>query len=380
MFITGDRIHDGNRFLPEGCALEYSDDGTILGIHQNFSGYSKHYPGIISPGFINAHCHLELSHLKGLIPKHTGLIPFLLKIITGRQSYTEEDKRVARHHAYNELYNNGVVAVGDIGNTTDTLDVRALDKMHIHTFVEVLGFNEEAAQQSFDFYAKVYEAYSQQETKDKVLRQSATPHAPYSVSKKLFEIISDFDKRSILSVHNQECKAENDYYFDKKGEMRTLIDTLNIDDSSFNPSGKSSLQTYTEWVDSTHPVLFIHNTLTSKEDIRTALLRFPHCYFCLCPNANLYIENSLPDVRLLMSEQATICVGTDSLSSNDELSILSELLTLKDRFDLDWEVLLQWACINGAKALQLDGVAGSFETGKQPGIIQIYQDRVERIV
>lgn len=388
MYITADKLHDGKKFLPANTAIELSDDGVIKAILQNFSGEATYYEGTICPGLVNAHCHLELSHLKGFIPKHTGLIPFLLQVITGRQNFTDEEKTFARVRAYEELYDNGVVAIGDIANTTDSIDVRSLGKIQVHTFVEVLGFNEHFAGKSFDYALNVYNVFNQQSNPSHfdfaqyatTNLQSIIPHAPYSVSKKLFGLINAFDEKALLSIHNQESMAENNYYINKTGEINDLLEGLKIDAAGFNASGKTSLQTYTEWLDSSHPIIFVHNTFINKEDIQTVQQKFPQSYFCLCPNANLYIENSLPDVKLLMNKGATICIGTDSLASNDKLCIYSELKTLHKHFNIDWEILLHWACYNGAKALQMDSVLGSFEAGKKPGVVQINNDVARRIV
>lgn len=92
--------------------------------------------------------------------------------------------------------------------------------------------------------------------------------------------------------------------------------------------------------------------------------------YCLCVNANLYIENKLPPVEMLLNHNCHIVIGTDSYSSNWQLSIVKELKTIRDHFPaLKPETILQWATLNGAKALQWDDELGSFEKGKKPGIV-----------
>jgi cytosine/adenosine deaminase-related metal-dependent hydrolase len=127
-------------------------------------------------------------------------------------------------------------------------------------------------------------------------------------------------------------------------------------------------------------LLLVHNSFTSREDIQQVKHLFTNLFFCLCPNANLYIENTLPDVPLLMEEGMKICIGTDSLASNDQLCIYSELKTLQQHFDIDWELLLQWATYNGAQALRIEDRFGSLGIGMKPGIVHIYQDAATRIV
>lgn len=378
MLLSATQIHDGYKFLPKGTVLETFADGSIKAIHYQLpKGNIVHYEGIICPGLVNAHCHLELSHLKGKMPEHTGLIPFLQKVPIHRNEFTEEQMYAARHEAYHSLINNGVVAIGDIANIAQTLDIRALDGLHIHSFIEAIGFTPQRAKQAFDATKKVYDRFAKQPKQKKILKQSIVPHAPYSVAQELFALINHHLPNDIISIHNQESIDENEFYQAKQGKVIDLLDGFHIDHSGFEPSGKNSLPTYGEWIDNTHPIILVHNTASQKEDVAYALAQFPKISFCLCPNANLYIENKLPDVNMLLSLEANICIGTDSLASNHKLSIVEELITLHKHFNYSWEVLLQWATINGAKALQMDDVIGSFEVGKSPGIIHLKEQDAE---
>jgi len=373
--ITADLIHDGKNFLSADTVLELGADGTILAIHQDpaLKQQAVHYEGTLLPAFVNVHCHLELSHMKGRIPRHTGLIPFLQRVATQRGDITEAAKSAARHAAYHELHAGGVIATGDIANSTDTLDIRRLQRMHIHTFVECIGFTETHAQQRFDYSVKIRQAFAAQERASgpMLLRQSIVPHAPYSVSTPLFRLIDTEDAgRSVVSIHNQESEEENHFYRDKTGTVNELLQGLGIDTGFFIPTGKTSLQSYLPLFTPTHPFVFVHNTCTTEADIRFARQYLPESYWCLCPNANLYIENALPDLPLLMREGAVLCIGTDSLASNDRLSILHELQTLKRHFpELAWETLYRWATYNGACALQMADTIGSLQPGLRPGII-----------
>ncbi len=372
MNITAKQIHNGREFMPAGTTLSVNDDGTIQAILPSPTDDTVHFEGILAPGFINAHCHLELSHTKGLIPEHTGLIEFLKNISLHRNNFNAEKKLAARNDAYQQLLSNGIVAIGDIANTTDTLDVRALSKMHFHTFIESLGFTEANADRSFNYALGTYSAFAAQQAGNVVLNESITPHAPYSVSSALFKLIDSHKADSLLSIHNQEGTAESDFYMRKVGGVRDLLTALGIDDGLFVPTGKNSLQSYLEWLTYARPYIFVHNTFSERADVKFVKERIEKAFWCLCPNANLYIENRLPDITMLMEEGAAICIGTDSLASNHQLCILSELTTINRHFPgIGWETLLQWATYNGAAALQLTEVVGALKPGMKPGIVQI---------
>jgi cytosine/adenosine deaminase-related metal-dependent hydrolase len=371
-FITAKQIHNGHGWLPEGSVIEVAEDGTIVSVLSEPVADTIFYEGILAPGFVNAHCHLELSHMRGAIPEHTTLIPFLKNVSFRRGDFTDEQKHLARHAAYTELVKNGVVAVGDIANTTDTIDLRSRGQLHLLTFVEALGFTESNAPRAFDAAVRTFNAFAQATDRTRILGQAVVPHAPYSVSSSLFRLIDAHSENTVISIHNQESEEEDKYYLSKEGNVRDLLHSLGIDDSLFTPTGRSSLQSYLNWLSAGRSMIFVHNTYTSREDIQYAQNRLGQAHWCLCPNANLYIENTLPDIDLLISEQAQICIGTDSLASNHELSIISELNTIKEHYPaIDWGTLLTWATKNGAKALQMEHAIGSIETGKQPGIVQV---------
>ncbi len=150
---------------------------------------------------------------------------------------------------------------------------------------------------------------------------------------------------------------------------------MNIDNSFYLPKKLRSLETYFENFSKASSVILVHNTFTTQEDIDYVNhKKSPHqiVSFCLCVNANLYIENTLPPVDMLLQNKCNIIIGTDSLASNPRLSILEELKTIAKNFPgIKTETLLRWATINGARALEMNDTLGSFEKGKTPGVVLI---------
>lgn len=386
MYITATQIHNGRAWLPQGTTLCVNDDGLITEILTAPPAGTVLYEGVLAPGFVNVHCHMELSHMLGVVPEHTGLIPFLKTIPQHRNDHTSEQKTAARATAYAAMVVNGIVAVGDIANTTDTLDIRANTGLYIHTFIEALGFSDANAARSFGYAINSYDAFAAQSAGQLHLSQSITPHAPYSVSRSLFGLISGHTPGSLISIHNQESTAENEFFQQKTGGIRDLLGSLGIDDSLFQPTELTSLQSYLPWLSHARPIIFVHNTYTSHADVLFAKALLRRAYWCLCPNANMYIENRLPDVNTLVAEDVDICIGTDSLASNHQLSILSELQTLKQYYPhLTWETLLCWATANGAAALQLSDTFGTLAPGRRPGILHLtgldtQQPSVSRVI
>jgi len=320
--------------------------------------------GLLSPGFINAHCHLELSYLKNVIPTGTGLVQFVQQVITKR-SPLDEAKLSAMQAADAEMYNSGIVAVGDICNTADTIYPKQNSKLHWHNFIEVSGFVDAAAMHRLNT-AKVIAALFV----DGAQKKSLSPHAPYSVSTTLFEQLNIETANQLITIHNQECAAEDELYQNKAGDFLSLYKNFGIDISSFEPTGKTSLQSWLPYFTNNQSIISVHNTFTSQADIAFAS-KHPHLYFCLCINANKYIEQKIPPIELLRKNTANIVLGTDSYASNWQLNILEEIKSIQQAtsYSIPLQEILQWATINGAHALQMDDVLGSFENGKKPGVV-----------
>ena len=421
--FTADYIFTGQEILPGNKALITDQNGVII----DFVAISdagdnvENFSGMLSPGFVNAHCHLELSHMKGYIPPKSGLINFILKVVFER-NFNESIILAAIENGENEMLQNGIVAVGDICNNSLTIAQKSKRKLQYHNFIETSGFTSAIAASRFKNSEDIYQAFTAL-----LPANSIVAHAPYSVSPELFGLINDFSNNNILSIHNQETEAENELFKNKEGEFLSMYKQMNIDVSPFNASGKSSLQTYLPALGNYQSLILVHNVCTTAEDIEfekrhtinlrnntinhqlpstsfnqiqpsstlpsthqpstinhqpssttfnhlqpPSTLQLPSTFYCLCPNANLYITGQLPNVTLLVQQQCNIVLGTDSLASNHQLSILEEIKTLQKYFPtIPLQAMLGWATINGAKALQTDKTLGSFDKGKMPGIVHI---------
>jgi len=370
--FQADKIFTGFEFLDPGHVLIMDEDGKVMEILAEMDAGEgiERYRGILCPGFINAHCHLELSHLKNTIPPHTGLIPFLLDVVSKR----DHDQSLILdciENAEKEMELEGIVAVGDICNTSITLQSKCNSKIKWNNFIEVLGMKDEKAEANLLHYEGILDAFNGAATN---MKSSLVPHAPYSISNKTFEGINNRTGHSIVSMHSQENPAEDELYAKGTGDFIRLFNKLGLAESPFPVSGKSSLQSCLPYFNKQQRIILVHNTFTAAEDIVFALDHAKEylsgIHFCICANANRYIENQMPPIDLLMKHKAEIVLGTDSYSSNWQLSIAAEIRTIRKELpEIPLQCILQWATINGARALERDDALGSFEPGKKPGIV-----------
>jgi cytosine/adenosine deaminase-related metal-dependent hydrolase len=372
--FRADQLFDGYSLLNDQQVLITTEDGIIERVVSLSEAGDDVQPfkGIICPGFVNCHCHLELSHMKGIINERTGLADFVFKVVTERH-FPEEEILNAIGKAEDEMLTNGIVAVGDICNNTLALPQKTKGRIYYHNFIEASGFNPQIATQRFERslgFFKEYAQYYSNPASIAIGANSIVPHAPYSVADELWEKIIYFPGNHLMTIHNQETIAENEWFIDKKGDFIDFYKKMNIDISFFKAFGRSSLQSYLLKFLKNQALILVHNVYTSEKDLLFAKTSGRKISWCFCPNANLYIGGQLPPVDLFIKDNCEIVLGTDSLASNHQLSILEEIKTIRRHFPgIATDQLLRWATINGAKALQMDKLLGSFEPGKQPGVI-----------
>jgi cytosine/adenosine deaminase-related metal-dependent hydrolase len=373
--IAAHYLFDGKgKFLKNGI-VKIENDGTIIdvidtnGILEESEGI-EFYNGIITPGFINAHCHLELSHMKGVIPEKEGLASFIKNVIAYRGS--SDDRLIpAISEAIAEMKENGIVAVGDISNREVTFVPKEKSDIYFHTFLECYGVEEPADKMSLNLANGLYEKWKAR------IPLSVVPHASYSCSPLLLgKIRINQEKRhGIFSIHNQESSSENELFLKKSGILHDGLVKMGMNLESLEYVGLNSVQTISKYFPNDTNKLLIHNTYTSREDITFLFDGFnPETLFwCLCPKSNIYIEETLPDIALFASMNLQCVIGTDSYSSNTSLSILDELKTISQHQpSITLSDMLTWSCNNGAKALSITDRYGSMEIGKRPGINLIY--------
>jgi cytosine/adenosine deaminase-related metal-dependent hydrolase len=373
------QLFDGHTFRND-AVLIIGEAGVIedLVSHTEAGDDVEYQEGILTPGLINAHCHLELSHLKDIIPPHTGLIEFLCSVVTKR-GFPREVIDQAIANAEEEMYTKGIVAVGDIGNTADTAFVKSRSKIHWHNFVEVLSMTDENADRELNHYLTVAnKLHTTLSTSELMHKTVLVPHAPYTISPNTFRQLNKITEGEVISMHNQEHPAEDVLYQTGGGDYLKLFEVFGLNKSPFPITGKTSIRSVLPYFNRGQQILLVHNTYMPKEDIAWANAYAQEqgltLIYCLCPSANLYIENTLPDVRLFQSMNCSLVLGTDSYSSNWQLSIAEEIRILHTQQHIPLDILLQMATINGAAALKRDQVLGSFEKGKKPGVVLLSQD------
>jgi cytosine/adenosine deaminase-related metal-dependent hydrolase len=365
-FLRAERIFNGEVFLPSNAILVLDEKGVLLDIlldHAIEDGRVERLKGILTPGFVNTHCHLELSHLLGKIPLNTGLPEFARQVILKRNQSDAMEMSEYRREADKNMWSNGIVAVGDISNGETSFIDKADSKIYYHTFIELIGLNPKDSDTIFDKGLALLE-----QLKNYNLHGSLAAHASYSTSKNLIKQIADFDFQQKLpfSIHNQESEEETKFMMGVKNGFEELYKFLNLDISWFKAPVCSSLESYAQEL-SPGPTILVHNRLTDNSDLSAVANK--NVYWCFCPNANLYIDNALPNFEIFKNFAHQICLGTDSLASNNALNLIDEANTiLKASSVFTLENMLSALTSHAASALNISHNFGTLQRGKNVGL------------
>ncbi len=333
--------------------VEVDAEGRILSVECGVEGVDRSpetefYAGVMVAGFVNAHCHLELSYLRGAIEPHGGFAAFASRIGEVRGLYSDEERLRAVRRAEAELWREGVVAVGDIVNGDSSFGVKAQSKILFRNFAELFGLRATDSS-SVDGLLKYPST-------------SLTPHSIYSLNDALFRKVTEDGAAEPLSIHFMESPAEAEL-FRGEGRLAEWYSAMGFE-CDFLHYG-SPARRIVESVPSDRRVLFVHNCCITQEDIDLIMGHFTTPpYWVVCPRSNSYISDLTPPIELLRRNNLNICVGTDSLASNWSLSIVEELRAMAD---VPLAERLDWATRQGAAALGFDEL-GEIEVGRRPGI------------
>lgn len=367
----------GFQLLDHSHVLVTDEGGTVVDIVTEEAGNDiQQFRGILMPGHINCHCHLELSHMRNRIPAGQGLTHFISSVMGfPKVDLAEKERNMAL--AVKEMYENGIVATGDICNQLCSIRQKEKSNIQWYNFLELTNLDDAKAEERVVLYNNMANEFK--EALPSTSNVALSPHAIYSVSPLTFSLINKNTKNKTITIHNQECADEDELFTNGSGRFLRFYESIGRKSMPLPVSGKSSIQTWLPYFNNGQTIIMVHNTYTPEEDIifanEYAATNGLQLVYCLCPNANLYIEEKLPPIDLFIRHNCNIVLGTDSYGSNRQLSITSEMAAIHKHLpDIPIATLLQWATLNGAKALHWDNDLGSFEKGKKPGVVWLNKD------
>lgn len=360
---------DADEPIKNGYVEYDAADGRVLAVGE-CGPDDEVLPGAIVPGFVNSHCHIELSHLHGKFRKGTGMAGFIDQINALRDWAGADVKARLTQEWMDKMWKDGVSAMSDISNDDSSFKVKSSHKLYTRTFLEVFGSEPDMCE---GVMADVTALKSVADAEG--IDAAPTPHSCYTMSPQLLSASASAGLESgYLSYHSQESQEEEDLLISGSGAMyenrkRSGMSTPPV-------TGESSLKYFIDRLAAAKPapydehILLVHNVCLKQDDIDAAKKVMNNVYWAICPLSNIFIHNALPPVPLMRRNGLAITVGTDSLSSNDDLDMVKELVCIRQNFsEIPMNEILVWACLNGARFLSKEKALGSLTPGKTPGIV-----------
>jgi cytosine/adenosine deaminase-related metal-dependent hydrolase len=309
------------------------------------------YPGILIPGMVNLHCHLELAYLRGAIEEQTGFAGFARAIGMVRDKFTIEERLHAASVADSAMWQEGIEAVLDIANDDLVMPVKERSKIEYRTLFELFGLGCNSITKH-------------QEMAERYTNSSITPHSTYSLQDQTFRSAAS-NNRSTISIHMLESEAETELYRGQ-GSLMEWYERMGWE-CDFLHYG-SPAQRVVRSIEPSRNVVLVHGCRATGEDVALISDHFKdNVTWALCPESNRYISNDRPPVELLRKMGCRIGIGTDSLASARSLSLVDNLRLIDD---VPLDEALTWATKGGAEALGMDHL-GEIAVGKRPGLVII---------
>lgn len=362
---------DGDSPIRNGFVEYDSQTGQIVRVGSCEEG-EEVLQGALVPGFVNSHCHIELSHLYKKFRKGTGMAGFIDQINALRDWAGADVKAQLTQEWMDKMWADGVSAMADISNDDSSFNVKSKHKLYTRTFLEVFGSEKEMCEGVMADVTRL------KETADQIgIDAAPTPHSCYTMSPELLSASAAAGLSSgYLSYHSQESQEEEDLLLTGTGAMyenrkRSGMSTPPV-------TGESSLKYFIDRLSVAKAapyqehILLVHNVCLQQDDIDAAKKVMKNVFWAICPLSNIFIHNALPPVQLMRDNNLNITVGTDSLSSNDDLDMVKELVCIHENYpQVPMNEILVWACLNGARFLSKENILGSLSVGKRPGIVLV---------
>ncbi len=319
--------------------------------------------GAIIPALVNAHTHLELCALKGLVPYDSGFRDWVIRLLEERMKLDRKTIREYAKKGIDELRNFGCVAVGEISTLGYTRKALAETRMPGVWFKEYLGnFN---SSDSAQILSTISENMENENT-----RYSMAIHGPHTTAPDLIaEILRAAEKKSLpVSIHLAESEDEMEFITTGKGNWADFLSFRGIRFSNWGVPSKSPVRYLEKLGALRENMLAVHLLHCDQQDIET--LRKNKVKVCLCPRSNKNLHGRLPDPEKFVKAGLKPCLGTDSLASCDTLSILDEMaFAARSCESISPADILAMGTINGAEALGFADRFGTLSPGKSAAMV-----------
>jgi cytosine/adenosine deaminase-related metal-dependent hydrolase len=348
----------------------------IVAVGENQSGKPPVDLGnvILLPRLVNAHTHLEFSLLNHPLGEPGMAFPdWIARVIEYRkvQAKTlmvETDgfqrfRRKAAERGLAELRDGACVAVGDIATPGWPRECFPAQGLHAVVFLELLGLDPQRQSTMLSMAESFVEDL--QATGPKV-QPGISPHAPYTVTPELVQRVAELSakERFPVAMHLAESREELELLTSHSGKLVETLASVKAWNPAAIPRGITPRH-YLELLAKAHHALVIHGNYLAADDWEILASRRERMSVVYCPRTHAYFGHEAYPLAALLTAGVRVAVGTDSLASNPDLSLLAELRHIAaSHSSVAPATILQMGTLDGATALGLSERLGSITSGK----------------
>jgi len=353
--------------LLENAAVHLTKEGRISKIEKRYSPPADKETEIIDwgsavimPGLINAHTHLELTHLIKKITKFNSFTDWISQLVKKRRTWTKEDYIASADEGIRLSIESGTTLVGDIASNDFSWYAAEKTKIRIILFEELVAFSPEDADKALNQLKLRIERNGN----NKLLLHGISPHAPYSVSPVLYRRMAQFagKRKMLIATHVAETIAEQQFIKKGTGEFYDFLNSIAVIPKEWKHPGMSPIKYVVSLGMTGDSSILIHCNYLDDEDIDKIYKTHSHVVYC--PRSHDYFGHKRHPIRKLLDSGINVALGTDSLASNETLSILDEMRFINiNRKDINAEEIFRAATVNGAAALSFQKNLGLLRKG-----------------
>ncbi len=363
--VDGPVIEDGAMFIYEG---RIADVGRATDLHP--TPVIDYGDAVICPGFVNAHTHLELTHLEGRVPPSPDFVHWL-KRLTGLlmvQPATPDNVAEAVRAGIVRSLAAGVTTIGDITRRPAwSRKPLAASPIRAVSFGEVIAMGRLRIQLN-----ERLEAAASVEYQSNRMRIGISPHAPYTIEPDGLRACAERARRmnAPLCIHLAETAEEATFTRSRSGRFKEFLQEMGIWDEDIPLADCSPIELCQTTGVLGKRTVIAHGNYLCDEDIQNIAESGPSVAYC--PRTHHAFGHPPHRFREMLRAGINVCIGTDSLASNPSLSILDELRFLRQQHpEVAAHDLMAMGTIRGAAALGYGDEVGSLTVGKAADMVVI---------
>jgi cytosine/adenosine deaminase-related metal-dependent hydrolase len=328
---------------------------------------------ILLPGLVNAHTHLSLTDLASGTPRPAPLLDWLGRISREAAALPEEAVRASVRRGLDASWRLGTVAVGEVTTRADAVsEIEADGRFFARIYFEFLGVSAGRARRRYEAAVGGALALLDRGGARGPVRPGLSPHAPYSVWPSLWKEAANLCRARDLrwSSHIAESPYEQEFLRHGRGPLREHLERLGVWDDAYPTPGTGIIGLWEAGNVLDTRALLVHALHLEPGEVDAIAAK--GAFVCLCPRSNAGFDLPPPPVADLYARGVPLCLGTDSLASNEDLGVWGEMRAIRRLAPgLSGAEILRMATVNGARALGLDDLCGALRPGMPARLIAV---------